>query len=119
MAHLLPLVIAMNRVNIKMKVLPEKRKEFMQTINLLLDPIRAESGCHSCEFCQSATDENELCLLESWDSQESFEGHRNSSVFKVLQGAMTLLKEPVEMTIATVLQTTGIEEIMRLPSTQA
>jgi quinol monooxygenase YgiN len=108
----------MNRVTIKMKVLPEKRKELIQTIDSLLDPIRAEKGCKRCEFCQSREDENELCLLEAWDSRESFEEHMKLGIFKILQGAMTLLKEPYEMTFANVLQPEEMETTLGMRPTE-
>ncbi len=84
-------------VMIRMKVLPEKRMELSQTIALLIVSIRTEKGCQRCDFCQSTEDENELWLLEEWDTQENLNGHMKSERFRVLRGAMTLLKEPYEM----------------------
>ena len=84
-------------VIIRMKVLPEKRMELSQTIALLIVSIRTEKGCQRCDFCQSTEDENDLWLLEEWDTQESLKSHLKSERFRVLRGAMTLLKEPYEM----------------------
>jgi quinol monooxygenase YgiN len=80
-----------------MKVIPEKRNEFTQTIDSLIGSIRAEKGCKRCEHCQSMEDENELCLLQEWDTRENFDDHLKSGIFKILRGAMTLLREPYEM----------------------
>ncbi len=84
-------------VIIRMKVLSEKRMELSQTIDLLIVSIRTEKGCQRCDFCQSTEDENELWLLEEWDTQENLTSHLNSERFRVLRGAMNLLKEPYEM----------------------
>jgi quinol monooxygenase YgiN len=100
----------MNQVTIKMKVLPEKRKELSQTIDSLVDSIRAEKGCKRCEFCRSAEDENELCLLEEWETRENFEAHMKSGIFKILRGAMSLLEEPYEMMLHTALNPAEMEE---------
>ena len=54
-----------------MKVLSGKRIELSQTIALLISSIRTEEGCKRCDFCQSIEDENELLLLEEWDTQEN------------------------------------------------
>ena len=94
-----------------MKVLSEKRMELSQTIALLIGSIRTEKGCKRCDFCQSTEDENRLWLLEEWDTQENLKSHLKSGRFKVLRGAMNLLKEPCEMTFHTVFHPAGMEEI--------
>jgi len=95
-------MICMILVIIRMRVLAEKRKEFSQTIASLIGSIRKEKGCQRCEFWQSMEDENELSLLEEWDTQENLKSHLKSERFRVLRGAMNLLKEPYEMMFHTV-----------------
>jgi len=80
-----------------MKVLSEKRTELSQAIASLIVSIRTEKGCKRCDFCQSIEDENRLFLLEEWDTQENLKNHLKSEHFRVLRGAMNLLKEPYEM----------------------
>ena len=82
---------------IRMKVLAEKRKEFSQTIASLIGAIRIEKGCRRCTFYRSMEDENELCILEEWDTRESLNSHLKSERFRVLRGAMNLLQDPYEM----------------------
>jgi quinol monooxygenase YgiN len=94
---------------IRMAVLPEKRMELSQTIVSLMGSIRTEKGCSRCEFCQSTEDENQLFLLEEWDTQENLKRHLKSGRFKVLRGAMNLLREPYEMMLHTVFHLEGIE----------
>jgi quinol monooxygenase YgiN len=101
----------MTLVIIRMKVLSEKRVELLQTIVSLIGSIRTERGCRRCDFCQSMEDENELCLLEEWDSQENVTNYVKSERFKVLRGAMNLLKEPYEMIYHTVFHPAGMEEM--------
>ena len=98
-------------VIIRMKVLSEKRMELSQTIALLIVSIRTEKGCNRCDFCQSIEDENRLFLLEEWDTRENLMSHLKSRRFKVLRGAMNLLKEPYEMMFHTVFHPEGMEEI--------
>ena len=98
-------------VTLRMKVLPEKRMELSQTILLLIGSIRAEKGCKRCDFCQSMDDENDLFLLEEWDIQENFKEHLKSGRFRVLRGAMCLLREPYEMMLHTVFHPAGMKEI--------
>ena len=84
---------------IRMKVFPEKRKELFQTLTSLVKSIRSQKGCSSCEFCVSAEDENEFCLLGEWENREDLDTHLESNLFKVLLGAMSLLKRPHEMSL--------------------
>ena len=98
-------------VIIRMKVLSEKRMELSQTITSLSGSIRMEKGCRRCDFCQSIEDENRLFLLEEWDTQENLMTHLKSEHFRVLRGAMNLLREPYEMMFHIVFHPAGMEEI--------
>jgi len=99
----------MTLVIVRMKVLSEKRLELSQTIALLIGSIRAEKGCKRCDYCQSTEDENKFWLLEEWNTQENLKSHLKSERFRVLRGAMNLLKEPYEMTFHTVSHPAGME----------
>jgi quinol monooxygenase YgiN len=98
-------------VIIRMGVLSEKRKELSQTIASLIGSVRTEKGCLRCNFCQNIEDENELYLLEEWDTHENLIGHQKSERFRILLGAMNLLKRPYEMMVHTVFRPEGIKEI--------
>jgi quinol monooxygenase YgiN len=98
-------------VIIRMKVLSEKRLELSQTIASLIGSIRTEKGCKRCDFCQSIEGDNELLLLEEWDTQKNLKIHLKSGRFKVLGGAMNLLQEPYEMMFHTVFHPAGMERI--------
>ena len=84
---------------IRMKALAEKRKELCQTIALLIGSLRTEKGCRRCDFYRSMEDENELCIVEEWDTRENLNSHLKSERFKVLRGAMSLLQEPFERVV--------------------
>ena len=98
-------------VIMRMKVLPEKRLELSQTIALLTVAIRTEKGCLRCDFCRNVEKENELCLLEEWDTRESLLSHLESERFKILRGATNLLKEPYKIMLHTVFHPEGLEKV--------
>jgi len=98
-------------VVIRMKVLSEKRMELLQTITSLSLSIRMENGCQRCDFCEGIDEENRLFLLQEWDTKENLMIHLKSKHFKVLRGAMNLLKEPCERIFHTVFHPVGMEEI--------
>ena len=91
-----------------MKVLSQKRMELSQTIFSLIGSIRKEKGCRRCDFCQSMENENELCLIEEWDTQKNFKSYLKSGHFRVLRGAMNLLQEPYEMMFHNVFHPAGM-----------
>ena len=70
-----------------------------------------EKGCQSCDFCQSIEDENRLVFLEERDARESLMTHLESKNFKVLRGAMNLLREPYEIMFHTAFHPSGMEKI--------
>ena len=90
-------------VILRMKVIAEKRGELCQTIVSLIDLLRTEKGCLRCDFCRGQEDENELHLIEEWDTRDNLCRHLNSNLFQVLRGAMHLLQEPYELRIHDVL----------------
>ncbi len=98
-------------VILRMKVLSEKRTELSQTIVSLVGAIRLEKGCRRCDFCGNIEDENNLYLLEEWDTRENLMGYLRSERFLVLRGAMNLLREPYEMTFHTVFHPAGVKEM--------
>ena len=85
--------------------------ELSQTITSLIASIRTEKGCKRCDFCQNMENEDELCLLQEWGSQEALKTHLESDRFKVLRGAMNLLKEPCEMRFHTAFHPAGVKGI--------
>ena len=94
-----------------MNVFSEKRMELSQTISSLSGSIRMEKGCQHCDFCHSIEDENLFFLLEEWDTRENLKSYLKSGRFRVLRGAMNLLKEPSEMMFDTVSHPAGVEEV--------
>ena len=107
----LAITICMILVIIRMNAPSEKRLELSRTIALLIVSIRTQKGCKRCDFCQSIEDENKLWLLEEWDTRENLMSHLKSGRFRVLRGAMNLLKEPYEMMFHTVFHPAGMAEI--------
>lgn len=85
--------------------------ELSQALTSLSAHIRMAEGCRRCDFCRSVEDEDRLFLIEEWDNRETVTMHLKSKHFKVLRGAMSLLKEPYEMTFYTVFHPEGTEGI--------
>ena len=83
--------------------------ELSLTINSLISAIGCEKGCERCDFYQKIGSENELCILEQWDTRENLKKHLSSKRFGVLRGAMSLLREPYEIIFHNDFQPFGAE----------
>jgi len=94
-----------------MKISAAKRRELSQTVTSLIDSMRTEPGCRRFDFCQNVENENELYLLEEWETQENLKNHLMSDRFRVLRGAMNLLQEPYEMQFHTLFHPSRMEAL--------
>jgi quinol monooxygenase YgiN len=84
---------------IRMKVNTETRMELSQTFLSLSALIRKEKGCLRCDFLRAVENENEFHIFEEWETLGGLKSHLKSDRFKVLRGAMNLLKEPAEIVL--------------------
>ena len=101
----------------RIRVRPEKRTEFFQTICPLLDPIRSEKGCLAYQFFVDATDETWSLLVGEWQTHEDWSNHLKSRDFAVLLGAITVLGSPASiefrlLSAVPIPEKTGIEKIV-------
>ena len=90
-----------------MNALPEKRKEVFQTLLSMIEILRQEKGCRSCQVFQDIEDENVFSVVQKWETREDLEHHMRSDRFSVLLGTNILLKEQQDIRIHTVLHTEG------------
>lgn len=97
---------------IKMKVPAEKKKEVLQTVKAILDPIRRERGCIRCNCYVDVEDESVLFIEEEWKTREDLDSHLRSDRFGVLIGTMSLLRAEPDIRFNTIASTAGSETII-------
>jgi quinol monooxygenase YgiN len=102
-------VINMILAFIKMNARPEKRKELMQTFQSIVAQMRQEKGCLESNFYQNAENENDVFLVEKWETKKTLDDHLRSDRFKVLMGAASLLSRPPNIMIHTVSHSSELE----------
>ncbi len=78
---------------IQMRVRLEKRREFIQTMNDLMDQLRGLHGCSSYRFYMSNGDTTEFQLVSEWSDFDGFESHLTSHAFRVFRGSRPLLSD--------------------------
>lgn len=88
----------------------DHHREFLQTMQSLLRPIREQKGCLGSRLYFELGEEDKVCLIEEWQTMEDFNNHLRSEYFEVLLGAARLLsKSELEFKLLT--QTAGIEVV--------
>lgn len=67
----------MYTIYVKFDCYPEKREAFVDAVKKegILAAIRAEDGCIRYDYYFSDSDENELLLIEAWESKRHQEIH--------------------------------------------
>ena len=97
-------------------ILPEKRKEIMQTLLSMIDTVGKEKGCLNYDVSCDINGKTVFNLIEEWESREDLEHHIRSERFSVLLGTKSLLTKPLEIKIHTVSLSEGLEVIHALRS---
>ena len=67
----------MYTIYVQFKCFPEKREAFVEAVKRegILSAVRAEDGCLRYDYYFSEADENELLLIEAWESKRHQEIH--------------------------------------------
>ena len=67
----------MYTIYVVFKCLPEKREGFVEAVKQegILRAIRAEDGCLRYDYYFSEADENELLLIEAWETKKHQQIH--------------------------------------------
>ncbi|KPK28940.1 MAG: hypothetical protein AMJ61_00060 [Desulfobacterales bacterium SG8_35_2] len=86
-------------VKIRVAVHPDKRKEFEQAAQWLIDSQPKEEGNVLKSIHQDLCDRNAFYYLEEWNSRKSFKAHFRSDEFRALLGGMKVLGEITEAKI--------------------
>lgn len=94
-----------------MNVLPEKRKEVLQTLLSLVKPSGREIGCLSYAIFRDIEDNNSFNLISEWSTREDLDRHIKSDRFGVMLGIRSLLREPPSIRIHKVSNSEGMEMV--------
>jgi quinol monooxygenase YgiN len=96
---------------IRITVPPEKRKEMLQTFKAIIAPIRREQGCIRCNCYVDIETEDNILLVNEWESSGDLNTHLRSVNFGVLIGAMEMLNNKPDIRFATIAFSAGAEAI--------
>jgi quinol monooxygenase YgiN len=98
-------------VTLKMIVRPEKRRDFLETMRGMLEPVRVERGCLSYCLYENVEVRNSFVLVEEWKTQKDLESHIRTDNQRQLLALMDLLSEQPELLFNSVSHTAGMDLI--------
>jgi len=98
---------------VRMRVRPEKREEFIQTMTDLTTRARRAPGCVAAHFYTDSEDSNAFTLVEEWRRRRDLDRHLRSDEFAALIGASFLLSHAAEITLDLVFHHGGTDEVLR------
>ena len=78
----------MYTIYVKFDCLPGKREAFIERMKGagILEAIRAEDGCKKYDYYLSEKDENEILLIEQWETKDHQQVHMTQPHMKVALG---------------------------------
>ena len=87
----------MSAMSIFLKISPNKRDEFLQTVRSLNLELRQEKGFKLSRLFQDMEDPRAFFLLEEWTTKTDMDRHLRSNRFGVLRGVLRVLSEQSEI----------------------
>src|SRR5262245_26265450 len=98
---------------VRMRVRPEKREEFIQTMTDLTTRARRAPGCVAAHFYTDSEDSNAFTLVEEWRRRRDLDRHLRSDEFAAVIGASFLLAHAAEIALDLVSHQGGADEVLR------
>jgi quinol monooxygenase YgiN len=98
-------------VTLRVLVSPENRRELVQTVRSLLRNIQGQKGCLGSHLYCELGDEDALCLIEEWETQEDLNNYFRSDEFAILFGAINLLRKSSGIDFRLLTPMGGIEAV--------
>ena len=98
-------------VRIIINVLPEKKKELMQTLLSIIEPPGEENAYLNYDIFCDIENKNVFNVITEWETRNHLEHYIRSYRFSVLLGIKSLLYEPLDINIFTVSNSEGIEAV--------
>lgn len=83
----------MIRLNVFIKVSPEKRQEVLSTIRELAEKSQPEKGCIAYGVFEHSTDPDVLMICETWADEKALAAHEKTAHFVSLVGKTQQLAE--------------------------
>jgi quinol monooxygenase YgiN len=92
---------------------PDRYAAVLEVLRSVQGPIRAQPGCAACDIFDEKGPEPAILLFERWGTEEAFEAHVRSDVYRRILGAIDLSGDRPDVRFDRVTSSEGIELIER------
>jgi quinol monooxygenase YgiN len=98
-----PVVASGMMITAKLKIKPDKIKDFLIVAKEMVEKSNKESGCKSYELYQDPYNNNSFIFVEEYKDQSAVDAHFATDYFKAFGPKITdLVQEPAKIKIITV-----------------
>jgi quinol monooxygenase YgiN len=101
-------------VTLQLNVAPQTRLDVLSIIHSMIGPTSVKTGCLFCGLFSSSQNDDELILLERWESKEHLERHMRSDDFQKVIAAIDMAIMTPEIYFHKVKSTEGMELVEKL-----
>ena len=95
-------------------VSPADRKNAVSIFETIAGSTSVKPGCKRVMFCSDVNNDDNLMLIEEWDSMEEAEQHIGSEEFRKIMAIMDMAVEPPEILFHSVSSTMGFELVEKV-----
>ncbi|MBW1749091.1 MAG: antibiotic biosynthesis monooxygenase [Deltaproteobacteria bacterium] len=101
-------------VEMHLNVTPQERMNVLSLIHSMVGPTSVKTGCLFCGFFSSTQNDDELILLEKWESEAELERHIRSDDFQKVLAAVDIAKMLPEISFNKVSSTEGMDFVEKI-----
>ena len=101
-------------LTLNLKVSPTDRKNAVSIFETITGSTSVKPGCKRVILCSDVKNDDNLMLLEEWDSMEAAEQHIRSDEFRKVMAITDMAVEPPEISFHTISSTTGFEFVEKI-----
>ncbi len=92
----------------------DERRHVLAILRSVQGPTQAQPHCLSCRVYEEEGLEESVLYMERWDSEEDFERHVRSELYRRILAALEFSRKPPEVTFDFVSSTRGMDLIESL-----
>ena len=99
---------------LSLKVSPTDRKNAVNIFDTVAGSISVKTGCKRVRLYSDVNNDDDLILIEEWNSESEVERHIGSDEFRKIMAIMDMAIEPPEISFHTVSSTMGFELVEKI-----
>ena len=99
---------------LSLRVSPTDRKNVISIFDTVAGSTSVKPGCKIVKLFSDVDNDDDLMLIEEWESMAELERHISSDEFRKVMAIMDMAIEPPEISFNTVSSTKGFELVKKI-----